>query len=293
VSILIEDFYFQGVMLAGMVIKFTKMQGLGNDFVVIDGINQSITLSDEQIRFIADRRFGVGCDQLLLVESPHTADAEFRYRIFNADGGEVQQCGNGARCFARFVVDEGLTQSRDIPVETAGGRIVLRLEADGNVTVDMGVPRFDPASLPFEADTTELLYPLQTSMGELLIAAVSMGNPHAVLEVDNVDTAAVEQLGPEIEQHLRFPERVNVGFMQIVSPSEIKLRVYERGAAETLACGTGACAAVAAGRRQGKLSDSVKVSLPGGELVIRWQGENEHLYMSGPATRVFEGTISL
>lgn len=276
-----------------MVIKFTKMQGLGNDFVVIDGINQSIALSDEQIRFISDRRFGVGCDQLLLVESPRSDDAEFRYRIFNADGGEVQQCGNGARCFARFVVDEGLTQSSEIPVETAGGKIVLQLEADGNVIVDMGVPRFDPASLPFEANTMELLYPLQTSMGELQIAAVSMGNPHAVLEVENVQTAAVEQLGPEIEQHVRFPERVNVGFMQIVSPSEINLRVYERGAAETLACGTGACAAVAAGRRLGKLSESVKVSLPGGELVIRWHGENEHLYMSGPATRVFEGSISL
>lgn len=276
-----------------MELEFTKMHGLGNDFVVFDGVNQSLQLTPEQVRFIADRRFGVGCDQLLLVERPQTDAAEFRYRIYNADGGEVEQCGNGARCFARFVVDKGLTQSRSIPVETAGGLIVLQLEENGDVTVNMGVPRFEPESLPFEADEQALSYGLQTRQGEVQIAAVSMGNPHAVLEVENIDTADVESLGPEIEQHPRFPRRVNVGFMQIVSPSEIRLRVYERGAAETLACGTGACAAVAAGIRQGKLSETVKVSLPGGELVIRWLGENEPLYMTGPATRVFEGKIRL
>lgn len=276
-----------------MQILFTKMHGLGNDFVVIDGINQAITLSAEQIRFIADRRFGVGCDQLLLVERSQTARAEFRYRIFNADGGEVQQCGNGARCFARFVTDQGLTQSQEIPVETAGGLIILKLEDNGDVTVNMGVPRFDPQSLPFIAEAQSSLYTLETREGEIDIAAVSMGNPHAVLQVDDVDSANVAQLGPEIESHPRFPERVNVGFMQILSADAIRLRVYERGAAETLACGTGACAAVAAGRLQGKLGDSVKVSLPGGELVIRWQGEDEPLFMTGPATRVFEGKISL
>lgn len=280
-------------MLRFMELEFTKMHGLGNDFVVFDGVNQSLQLTPEQVRFIADRRFGVGCDQLLLVERPQTDAAEFRYRIYNADGGEVEQCGNGARCFARFVVDKGLTQSRSIPVETAGGLIVLQLEENGDVTVNMGVPRFEPESLPFEADEQALSYGLQTRQGEVQIAAVSMGNPHAVLEVENIDTADVESLGPEIEQHPRFPRRVNVGFMQIVSPSEIRLRVYERGAAETLACGTGACAAVAAGIRQGKLSETVKVSLPGGELVIRWLGENEPLYMTGPATRVFEGKIRL
>ena len=280
-------------MLADMNIKFTKMHGLGNDFVVIDGINQSIALTEAQIRFIANRRFGVGCDQLLLVEKPQTSEAEFRYRIFNADGGEVQQCGNGARCFARFVVEQGLTKSDEILVETAGGPIVLAIEDNGEVTVNMGVPQFEPASLPFEADSPALTYALQTSAGELEIAAVSVGNPHAVLVVGDVETAAVNTLGAEIEQHPRFPERVNVGFMQIVSPELIRLRVYERGAAETLACGTGACAAVAAGRRWSKLGECVKVSLPGGELVIRWQGENEPLFMTGPATRVFEGSITL
>ena len=274
-------------------IEFSKMHGLGNDFVVIDGINQSIELSEEQVRFIANRRFGVGCDQLLLVEKPQMAGAEFRYRIFNADGGEVEQCGNGARCFARFVTEKGLTGLREIPVQTAAGLIVLKLEENGDVTVNMGVPVFEPRALPFEAESRAPSYALQTSQGELQIAAVSMGNPHAVLEVDNVETAPVAQLGAEIEQHPRFPQRVNVGFMQIESPQWIRLRVYERGAAETLACGTGACAAVAAGRMQGKLAEMVKVSLPGGELVIRWQGNNEPLYMTGPATRVFEGSISL
>lgn len=280
-------------MLSRMQISFTKMHGLGNDFIVIDGINQCVNLTTEQVRFLADRRFGVGCDQLLLVEKPKISEAEFRYRIYNADGGEVQQCGNGARCFARFVVEQGLTTSREIPVETAGGLIILTLELDGQITVNMGVPNLAPESLPFVAEQQAASYQLQTSAGELEIAAVSMGNPHAVLIVDDVDNADVETLGPEIEGHQRFVEGVNVGFMQIVSASHIRLRVYERGAAETLACGTGACAAVAAGRLQGKLAESVKVSLPGGELVIRWRGPNEPLFMTGPATRVFEGSITL
>ncbi len=276
-----------------MELQFTKMHGLGNDFVVIDGINQSVQLSCEQVRYIANRRLGVGCDQLLLVEKPQLSEAEFRYRIYNADGGEVEQCGNGARCFARFVTDQGLTTSSEIPVETAGGLIVLKLEENGEVTVNMGEPRFDPESLPFDAPAMATSYRLQTSAGDIDIAAVSMGNPHAVIEVENVETAKVEQLGAEIERHPRFPQRVNVGFMQILTPQHIRLRVYERGAAETLACGTGACAAVAAGIMQGKLADSVKVSLPGGELVIGWQGKHQPLYMTGPATRVFEGKIRL
>ena len=275
-----------------MDIQFTKMHGLGNDFVVIDAISQAVTLSAEQVRFIADRHFGVGCDQLLLVEKPGDPAAEFRYRIFNADGGEVEQCGNGARCFAVFVRDQGLTSSSVIPVETAGGLIELRIEGD-QVTVDMGIPDFEPESLPFIAEKRAESYDLMVNGAEYAIAAVSMGNPHAVLTVDDVDTAPVECLGAAIESHQRFPQRVNVGFMQIVSRNEIRLRVYERGAAETLACGTGACAAVAAGQQQGELDEQVTVRLPGGELMIRWQGEGQSLLMTGPATTVFHGSISI
>lgn len=276
-----------------MLLDFTKMHGLGNDFVVIDAIRQTVKLSPEQVRFIADRRFGIGCDQLLLVEKPESDKAAFRYRIFNADGGEVEQCGNGARCFARFVVDKGLTTLSTIPVETSSGLIELTLEQDGQVRVNMGVPAFEPVSLPFIADNASLSYALETSMGVIELAAVSVGNPHAVIQVEDVDKAPVQTLGAEIENHARFPQRVNVGFMQIVSPQHIRLRVYERGAAETLACGTGACAAVAAGIHQGKLADCVKVSLPGGELVIGWQGERQPLFMSGPAASVYEGKIEL
>lgn len=283
----------QSDMLDAMLLKFTKMHGLGNDFVVFDAINQSVVLSPEQIRFIADRRFGVGCDQLLLVEKPHTADAEFRYRIFNADGGEVEQCGNGARCFARFVHDQGLTRNHIIPVETARGLIVLTLQDDGPVTVNMGVPNLEPASLPFDAGQQAAHYELNVAGAIHNIAAVSMGNPHAVLRVDDVATAPVNTLGPLIETHNRFPRRVNVGFMQVVNRSHIRLRVFERGAGETLACGTGACAAVVAGQIQGWLDDTVTVTLPGGELVIRWQGGDNPLYMTGPATTVFEGKIEL
>ena len=276
-----------------MNINFSKMHGLGNDFVVIDAIHQSLNLTAEQVRLIADRRFGVGCDQLLLVENPHNTDAEFRYRIFNADGGEVEQCGNGARCFARFVVDKGLTQSRTINVETAGGLIVLQLEDDGQVTVNMGVPGLQPERLPFIADQQAENYHLDVDGNDYLIAAVSMGNPHAVIRVDDVMTAPVEQLGPAIESHPRFPQRVNVGFMQVIDRNSIKLRVYERGAGETLACGTGACAAMVAGNIQGWLDNEVSVRLSAGNLEIHWQGGDNPLYMTGPATHVFEGQIEL
>ena len=275
-----------------MDIQFTKMHGLGNDFVVIDAISQEVELSSEQVRYIADRHFGVGCDQLLLVEKADDPAAEFRYRIFNADGGEVEQCGNGARCFAVFVRDRGLTSSSVIPVETAGGLIELRIDGD-QVTVDMGIPDFEPESLPFLVEKRAESYNLMVNGSEYAIGAVSMGNPHAVLTVDDVDTAPVERLGAAIESHEMFPQRVNVGFMQVVNRNEIRLRVYERGAAETLACGTGACAAVAVGQQKGELDEQVTVKLPGGELMIRWRGEGQALLMTGPATTVFHGSINI
>ncbi len=273
-----------------MTLRFTKMHGLGNDFVVLDGINQEVALSPEQVRAIADRHFGVGCDQLLLVERPTQAGVDFRYRIFNADGGEVQQCGNGARCFVRFVHDKGLTDKREIRVETASGIIVPRLEADGQVTVDMGPPRFEPADIPFVAEARALTYVLDIGQ-PVEIAALSMGNPHAVLETCNVDTAPVAEWGPLIERHARFPERVNVGFMQLVHRRAIKLRVFERGSGETLACGTGACAAAVAGMTRGLLDDTVQVQTRGGSLTIRWQGEGQPVFMTGPAVSVFEGEM--
>lgn len=280
-----------------MEFEFTKMHGLGNDFVVIDAINQNIALSAEQVRLIADRHFGVGCDQLLLVERPRLAGAEFRYRIYNADGGEVQQCGNGARCFARFVHDTGMTGSSNIPVETAAGMIYLQLEDDGQVTVDMGVPSFEPASLPFEADELDKedteYHQLVVNGEKYAIGAVSIGNPHAVLLVDSVDEAPVTSLGAAIESHERFPERVNVGFMEVMDRSRIRLRVYERGAGETLACGTGACAAAAIGIHNSLLDRSVQVELRGGNLTIRWQGDGNSLYMTGPAQTVYKGKMKL
>ena len=269
------------------------MHGLGNDFVVIDGINQPIDLSPEQIRFIADRHLGVGCDQLLLVEAPQNPAADFRYRIFNGDGSEVEQCGNGARCFARFVVEKGLCHKTTIPVETRSGLIELNLLADNQVRVNMGVPDLRPESLPFEAAAMAASYHLDVAGEDVQIAAVSMGNPHAVLRVENIDTAPVEQLGAQIESHSRFPRRVNVGFMQLVARDEIRLRVFERGVGETQACGTGACAAMVAGVVQGWLDPQVKVHLPGGELVIQWSGGDNPLFMTGPATRVFEGILEL
>lgn len=269
------------------------MHGLGNDFVVIDAIAQEVDLSAAQIRFIADRHFGIGCDQLLLVEKPRSADTEFYYRIFNADGGEVEQCGNGARCFARFVRDNGLTDNDTIDVGTAQGAIQLTIETDGNVRVNMGAPRFQPSEIPFIADIETDVYPLEVNGTRYEIGAVSMGNPHAVLMVDDVAGAPVESLGPAIESHPRFPNRANVGFMEVKSCDRINLRVYERGAGETLACGTGACAAVAVGRRLGFLEDRVQVFLPGGELMISWRGNSDPVWMSGPAARVFEGIIQL
>ena len=274
-----------------MVIEFTKMHGLGNDFVVIDAISQDISLNTKQIKALADRHFGIGCDQLLLVEKPGSPAADFRYRIFNADGGEVEQCGNGARCFAVFVRGKGLTDKTVITVETAGGLIELIVEQD-QVTVDMGIPAFQPESLPFLAKNQAETYTLLVEGAEYVISAVSMGNPHAVLQVDNVDTADVETTGAAIESHKQFPQRVNVGFMEIVNREKIRLRVYERGAGETLACGTGACAAVAVGRLLGKLNEQVTVDLHGGSLIINWQGEGQRLLMTGPATTVFQGKIN-
>ena len=276
-----------------MRVKFTKMHGLGNDFVVFDAINQQIDLDDDQCRALANRRFGIGCDQVLLVEPAQTADADFHYRIFNADGGEVEQCGNGARCFARFVHDKGLTDKQEIRVETLGGLIVPRLQDDGQVVVNMGVPRFAPADIPFEADEELLSYSLEAGGIECKISVVSMGNPHAVQQVSDIDNAPVAELGPLIEAHARFPDRVNAGFMQVLDRGRVAVRVYERGAGETLACGTGACAAVVVGRRLGQLDASVTVQLRGGELSIYWQGEGEPVWMTGPVVSVFEGEIDL
>jgi diaminopimelate epimerase len=276
-----------------MLLEFTKMHGLGNDFVVIDAINQRVELDAEQVRHLAERRFGIGCDQLLLVESATTPAADFRYRIFNADGGEVGQCGNGARCFMRFVREHGLTDKSQLQVETASGPLQLTQEDDGLITVDMGIPRLQPHEIPFDAPAYASRYPLEVAGEMLEIAAVSMGNPHAVLQVNNIDSAPVAELGPAIEGHRRFPERTNAGFMQIVDPETVRLRVYERGAGETLACGSGACAAVVAGRMWDLLAPRVKVILTGGELVVSWPGEGRPVLMTGPATTVYEGRIRL
>lgn len=276
-----------------MLLKFTKMHGLGNDFMVVDLVSQRAKIFPDQVRELADRNFGIGFDQLLIVEPPTDPDMDFKYRIFNADGSEVEQCGNGARCFARFVYDKRLTSKKSINVETSGGNIQLNLTDDGGVTVDMGTPRLVPDTIPFVADNQQEKYQLDVDGETFSIGAVSMGNPHGVLVVEDVDTAPVEQLGPKIESHPRFPNRVNVGFMQVVSRDEIRLRVYERGAGETLACGTGACAAVVAGRLQGLLNEVVEVHLPGGTLKIQWSGEGAPVMMTGPAARVFEGQIYL
>ncbi|MDO8311610.1 MAG: diaminopimelate epimerase [Sideroxyarcus sp.] len=276
-----------------MSLKFTKMHGAGNDFVVLDGVRQSIALSPEHLRFIADRHFGIGCDQILLVEKSQRDDADFRYRIFNADGGEVEQCGNGARCFMRFVHDQDLTSKREFVVETRSGLISPRLEDDGRVTVNMGAPIFDPSQIPFVSDSHEVLQPLQLGNEVVQITAVSMGNPHAVQVVGDIETAPVATQGPLIERHPRFPRRVNAGYMQVVDREHIKLRVFERGAGETLSCGTGACAAVVAGIRYGLLDATVHVATRGGTLTIFWAGERSPVLMTGPAITVFEGEINL
>jgi len=287
-----------------MKLKFTKMHGAGNDFVVIDAINQQLDLGPEQWRRLADRRFGVGADQILIVERPSAPDSDFRYRIYNNDGGEVEQCGNGSRAFVRFVSDKGLTDKRSIRVETMSGIIAPRLEDDGSITVDMGAPVLEPAQVPFDAagldgvaEGRDTLWPITVSFkGQeqaVLVSTVSMGNPHAVQVVDDVETAPVLETGPQIEHHPRFPRRVNAGFMQVLDRSHVKLRVYERGAGETLACGTGACAAVVAGIRRGLLDAPVQVQARGGKLTINWAGEGQPVYMSGPAETVFEGEIEI
>ncbi len=276
-----------------MLLNFTKMQGAGNDFVIVDGYSAPVLLSSEQIKKIANRTFGVGCDQLLMVEKTALADVDFKYRIFNADGTEVEQCGNGARCFVRFVVEKGLTHKHEITVETAGGVIALHLQTDNQVSVNMGAPRFNPVDIPFTASTYQTQYSLDLIEQTLQISAVSMGNPHAVLLVDDVDTADVATLGPQIESHTRFAQRVNAGFMQVLNPHEIKLRVYERGSGETLSCGTGACAAVVSGIVLGLLQSPVLVHARGGKLNIAWAGNNQTVIMTGPAEIVFEGCIEI
>ena len=277
----------------GPTLNFTKMHGLGNDFMVVDAISQPFRLRPEMIRKLADRHFGVGFDQLLVVEPPGLPDVDFRYRIFNADGSEVEQCGNGARCFARFVRDQRLTNRRVIRVQTAAGVIELRVGREGWITVNMGVPELNPAAIPFAADSRQTVYPVEVEGQSLELSAVSMGNPHGVLLVDEVDSAPVATLGPALERHPRFPARANIGFLQVVDRGNARLRVFERGAGETLACGTGACAAVVAGQMRGLLDKRVRITLPGGDLVIEWQGEGAPVMMEGPTARVFDGQIRL
>jgi diaminopimelate epimerase len=275
------------------MLKFTKMHGLGNDFIVIDAINQQVDLNTKQIQFLADRQFGIGCDQLLLVEKASSAEIDFRYRIFNADGSEVEQCGNGVRCFARFVRDKAMTNKNTLAVETAAGIIYPSLLANDDVKVDMGLPRFEPSQVPFNTEILATTYSLALTNEEIVeIGVLSMGNPHAVTLVKDIDNVDVATLGPMIESHYQFPERVNAGFMQILNPEHISLRVYERGAGETLACGTGACAAVVSGIQRGLLNREVKVKLPGGELKIAWPDDTSSVWMTGPATHVFDGEIS-
>jgi diaminopimelate epimerase len=276
-----------------MKLRFTKMQGAGNDFVVLDAVSQPVALDAASARQLADRHFGIGCDQILVIEKPRTPGTDFYYRIFNSDGAEVQHCGNGARCFLRYVRDKGLTAKSEIRVETLSGIIVPKLESDGEVTVDMGAPEFEPERIPFVADQRALTYRIQVDGQPLEISALSMGNPHAVQVVDDVDAAPVLAQGPLIERHPRFPERVNAGYMQVVDRHHIRLRVYERGAGETLACGTGACAAVVAGVARGFLDSPVRVSTRGGSLRIAWEGGRQPVLMTGPAETVFEGEIEI
>ena len=276
-----------------MNIIFTKMHGLGNDFIVIEALNKNFHASSEMIRQMADRHFGIGFDQLLLVEPPLSEEMDFSYRIFNADGNEVEQCGNGARCFARFVYDRGLTEKSEIRVGTLSGIIIPRLLDDGRVRVDMGVPDFEPETIPFIAEQRRDTYKLTLANGDVEIAAVSMGNPHAVQIVDDIARAPVSLTGPEIEHHQRFPQRVNAGYMQVKDRHTIHLRVWERGSGETLACGTGACAAVVSGINQGLIDSPVEVNLRGGKLDVEWSGEGVSVFMTGPAEYVYEGSYEM
>lgn len=276
-----------------MTIEFTKMQSLGNDFVVIDAVRQSLDLTPEQARRLADRHHGVGCDQILVVEPPGSPDFDFRYRIYNHDGGEVEQCGNGARCFARFVRDQGLTEKTEIKVVTSGGPMQLNVEPDQSVNVNMGVPEFEPAKIPFDAPERRPTYVLAVNGREIEISALAIGNPHAVQIVDDVARAPVAELGPLIERHPRFPRRVNAGFMQIVDRGRVRLRVWERGVGETLACGSGACAAAVAAIQRARVDNRVLVQVQGGVLSVTWRGEGHPVWMSGPADTVFEGRITL
>jgi len=276
-----------------MKIRFTKMHGLGNDFVVLDAVRGHFVPNAAQARFLADRHFGVGCDQILVVQRPSRPDVDFRYRIFNADGSEVEQCGNGARCFARFVADSHLSEKREIRVETKSGIIAPRLEDDGSVTVDMGVPRFAPDEIPFVSDSDAAEQPLDVNGRSLSISAVSMGNPHAVFFVSDVTTVPLADIGPLIEHHPVFPRRTNVEFAQVLNRARVRMRVWERGAGVTLACGTGACAMVVAGILNTLLDPIVQVQLDGGELTIRWTDTASPVWMTGPAVEVFNGTIAL
>ncbi|RXJ72628.1 diaminopimelate epimerase [Veronia nyctiphanis] len=276
-----------------MQIQFSKMHGLGNDFVVVDCVTQNAFFSPELIRRLADRNTGIGFDQLLIVEPPYDPESDFHYRIFNSDSSEVSNCGNGARCFARFVRMKGLTNKNQINVSTSSGRMILNIDRDNMVRVDMGEPEFVPSKIPFKANAEEKTYILRVADQTLFVGAVSMGNPHCVTVVDDVDKADLELLGPLVESHERFPERVNAGFMQVVSRNAIRLRVYERGVGETQACGTGACGAVAVGIVQGLLDDKVEVSLPGGKLFIEWRGPGHPLFMTGPASHVYDGQITV
>ncbi|MBL1141711.1 MAG: diaminopimelate epimerase [Proteobacteria bacterium] len=273
--------------------QFTKMHGIGNDFVVFDTFSKPLTLSREQIRHIADRQFGIGCDQVLLLEPPQGNDADVRYRIFNADGGEVMQCGNGARCAAVYLKDKGLVTKSEIVAETGAGQLILKINEDGRVTVNMGVPQFEPAEIPMQADEYSEQYTLILGEEEVTFGAVSMSNPHAVIIVDNVDIAPVDIIGPAMQSSELFPESVNVGFIQILNNEAFKLRVYERGSGETLACGSGACAAMVIACQQGYLEGTIDAELRGGNLNICWAGEGEPVFMTGPATTVFEGKVKL
>jgi diaminopimelate epimerase len=276
-----------------MQVQFSKMHGLGNDFVVIDNVSQNVFLSKEKIQKLADRNFGIGFDQLLMVEPPYAPDQDFHYRIFNADGSEVAQCGNGVRCFARFVHLKGLTNRHKLKVSTKSGQIMLYLERDGQVTVNMGIPQFEPAHIPLRVEELQTSYSVKVDDEEVVFGAVSMGNPHCVIETKNIADEQVEKIGRQLTQHECFPEGANIGFMQILGESHIKLRVYERGVRETLACGSGACAAVAIGQQHGKLNKDVKVELPGGVLKISWYGGSNQVKMTGPVQHVFDGYFNL